>query len=116
MTIRVPILLALLIGFSTGPSPLSAHDGPPFPIVSDRVAGPYLISVWTDPDTTDDGSPGGQFWVMLRQADGNDAPPGTIAAERSLRSPSAPSIGRAASAPPRQRPRAAMSAASSRHS
>src|SRR4029453_4395549 len=27
-----------------------AHDGPPFPILSDRVAGPYLVSIWTDPD------------------------------------------------------------------
>ena len=47
---------------------LHAHDGPPFPIVSDQVAGPYLISVWTDPDTTDDGSAGGQFWVRLHVA------------------------------------------------
>lgn len=46
----------------------AAHDGPPFPIVSDEVAGPYLISVWTDPDTTDDGSAGGQFWVRLHVA------------------------------------------------
>lgn len=43
----------------------SAHDGPPFPIVSSESAGPYVVSVWTDPDTTDDGSPGGQFWVRL---------------------------------------------------
>ena len=43
---------------------LRAHDGPPFPVVSDREVGRYLVSVWTDPDTTDDGSPGGQFWVM----------------------------------------------------
>jgi hypothetical protein len=42
-----------------------AHDGPPFPILSDRIAGPYLVSIWTDPDTTDDGSAGGQFWVRL---------------------------------------------------
>ena len=45
-----------------------AHDGPPFPIVSDHVAGPYRISVWTDPDATDDGSPGGQFWVIVEAA------------------------------------------------
>jgi hypothetical protein len=45
---------------------VDAHAGPPFPIVSDRQAGPYVISVWTDPDTTDDGSAGGQFWVTLR--------------------------------------------------
>lgn len=52
-----------------------AHDGPPFPIVSDRAAGPYLVSVWTDPDTTDDGSAGGQFWVRLHVAAGRSAPP-----------------------------------------
>lgn len=44
---------------------LRAHSGPPFPIVTDAVRGPYTISVWTDPDTTDDGSPGGQFWVVI---------------------------------------------------
>jgi hypothetical protein len=53
---------------------LLAHDGPPFPIVSDRIAGPYLVSVWTDPDATDDGTAGGQFWVTLAPADGREAP------------------------------------------
>ncbi len=47
----------------------SAHDGPPFPIVSDRVAGAYRLSIWTDPDTTDDGSAGGQFWLVIEAAD-----------------------------------------------
>ena len=50
-----------------------AHDGPPYPIVSDQRTGPYVISVWTDPDTTDDGSAGGQFWVTF-EPDGSDAP------------------------------------------
>ena len=45
--------------------PVSAHDGPPYPIVSNQLFGAYRISVWTDPDTTDDGTAGGQFWVML---------------------------------------------------
>jgi hypothetical protein len=85
MTIRVRIALALLLASSTGPSPLRAHDGPPFPIVSDRVAGPYLISVWTDPDTTDDGTPGGQFWVMLRRADATDLPPAGTSAVVAIR-------------------------------
>jgi hypothetical protein len=44
---------------------LRAHSGPPFPIVTDAVRGPYTISLWTDPDATDDGSAGGQFWVVL---------------------------------------------------
>ncbi|HXE81636.1 MAG TPA: hypothetical protein VNK41_12845 [Vicinamibacterales bacterium] len=52
-----------------GPPPLSAHDGPPFPILSHRVAGGYTVDLWTDPDTTNDGSAGGQFWVMLEPVD-----------------------------------------------
>lgn len=51
-----------------------AHDGPPFPILSDHVAGPYLVSIWTDPDTTDDGSAKGQFWVSLRAENGRALP------------------------------------------
>ena len=54
------------------------HNGPPFPILSDHRTGPYVISIWTDPDTTDDGSPGGQFWVRLHTAvDGGAIPAGT---------------------------------------
>ncbi len=34
---------------------LSAHTGPPFPIVSNKIEGAYTVSVWTDPDSTDDG-------------------------------------------------------------
>lgn len=29
---------------------LRAHEGPPFPIIVDEEVGPYLVSVWTDPD------------------------------------------------------------------
>lgn len=29
---------------------IQAHEGPPFPIIVDAEAGPYLVSVWTDPD------------------------------------------------------------------
>jgi hypothetical protein len=75
MTARVSLLALLL---ATLPAIALAHDGPPFPIVSDRIAGPYRVSIWTDPDTTDDGSPGGQFWVRIHQAsDGEAAPAGT---------------------------------------
>jgi hypothetical protein len=59
-------LFAILLMGAT----LLAHSGPPFPIVSSRAAGAYEISVWTDPDTTDDGSAGGQFWVTLRPSSG----------------------------------------------
>ena len=49
-------------------SRLDAHSGPPFPIVTDRATGQYVVSIWTDPDTTDDGSAGGQFWVRIHPA------------------------------------------------
>ncbi len=54
---------------------LHAHSGPPFPIVSDRISGAYRISIWTDPDTTDDGRPAGQFWVTLDPASGRGTVP-----------------------------------------
>ena len=55
-----------------------SHSGPPYPIVTDRAAGPYRISVWTDPDATDDGTLGGQFWVIVDSADGiGSIPPAT---------------------------------------
>ena len=56
---------------------LGAHSGPPYPIVSDRIAGAYRISIWTDPDATDDGSAAGQFWVMMQPARPGAIPPGT---------------------------------------
>jgi hypothetical protein len=45
---------------------VNAHSGPPFPIVSDRVVGAYTVSIWTDPDATDDQSAAGKFWVTMR--------------------------------------------------
>lgn len=31
-------------------STAQAHEGPPFAIIIDEEVGPYLVSVWTDPD------------------------------------------------------------------
>jgi hypothetical protein len=74
---RAAVTLALtLVACSAG---VLGHSGPPYPIVSDQVAGPYRISIWTDPDTTDDGSPGGQFWIRIHLAGGGDLPPETRA-------------------------------------
>ena len=74
-------LAAVLVAVVLGATPVVvfAHSGPPFPLISDRVAGPYQISIWTDPDATDDGSAGGQFWVMIRLQDGSHLPPDTRA-------------------------------------
>jgi hypothetical protein len=46
-------------------SPAFAHSGPPFPIVSNETHGPYAISIWTDPDSTDNGMAAGQFWIII---------------------------------------------------
>jgi len=67
MSGRVAALAAVGLVAVCG-QPVGAHNGPPFPIVSDQRAGAYLVSIWTDPDATDDGSPGGQFWVQLQLA------------------------------------------------
>ena len=53
---------------SSWPAVLGAHSGPPFPIVSDRVVGAYSVSVWTDPDATDDQTAAGKFWVTVQPA------------------------------------------------
>ena len=37
----------------------------PFPIVTDQVAGAYKVTVWTDPDATDDQTVAGRFWVTV---------------------------------------------------
>src|SRR5450755_2501034 len=43
----------------------SAHNGPPFPIITDQRVGPCIISLWTHPDVGL-----GTFFVMV------EAPPG----------------------------------------
>jgi hypothetical protein len=50
---------------AAGPSPVAAHEGPPYAIFVDRAAGPYVLSLWADPDVGI-----GTFYVML------DAPVG----------------------------------------
>lgn len=66
MTIRHLLLRILAVGlFLAAAPPARAHQGPPFPILVDRPVGPYVASVWTDPDIGT-----GTFFVML------DAPKG----------------------------------------
>jgi hypothetical protein len=76
---RATRALWLCVLLSAHPQQVFAHSGPPFPALSDRAAGPYRLSLWTDPDTTDDGSAAGQFWVVIHLADGNQVPPDTHA-------------------------------------
>ena len=57
--------LFLLLG---GP-PAQAHQGPPFPVLVDQKAGPYIASVWTDPDIGT-----GTFFVVLEAPKGRRLP------------------------------------------
>jgi hypothetical protein len=43
----------------------SAHEGPPYPLFVDKKAGPYLLSVWADPDVGT-----GTFFIAAETAQG----------------------------------------------
>ena len=70
--------LAGAIGLAA-PVPSAAHSGPPYPVISQQMAGAYRVSVWTDPDATDDRSAGGQFWVVIEPGGTGTIPAGTRA-------------------------------------
>jgi hypothetical protein len=83
-------IAALTLAILTTTSGLRAHSGPPFPIVASGIAGAYDIAIWTDPDATDDPTPGGQFWIVLKTRDtAAEIPAGTrvVVAIRSLDRP-----------------------------
>ena len=61
--------LALLLWLA-GVLPALAHDGPPFPIISDKVVGPCKVSLWTHPDIGT-----GTFWVIVDPLPGQTLPP-----------------------------------------
>ena len=58
----LPLIAALTLAAAN----VEAHAGPPYPIVLGQIVGAYDVSIWTDPDATDDGSAAGQFWVIVR--------------------------------------------------
>jgi hypothetical protein len=49
--------------------PALAHQGPPFPILDNQRTGPYVASVWTDPDVGT-----GTFFVILEPPEGRRLP------------------------------------------
>ena len=63
---RLPLLAFLVLSL---PWPAGAHQGPPFPILVDRRVGPYIASVWTDPDIGT-----GTFFVVLEAPKGRSLP------------------------------------------
>jgi hypothetical protein len=49
--------------------PALAHQGPPFPILDNQRTGPYVVSIWTDPDVGT-----GTFFVILEPPEGKRLP------------------------------------------
>jgi hypothetical protein len=47
----------------------SAHEGPPYPIIVDKMIGPCLVSVWADPDVGI-----GTFFITLEPPAGGTLP------------------------------------------
>ncbi len=64
-----------IVLLAAGARPALAHSGPPYPIVQTQTFGPYQVSVWTDPDTTDDRTPAGRFWITVKPARADAALP-----------------------------------------
>jgi hypothetical protein len=63
------VTAALLLALA---SPAPAHEGPPYPILVDETVGPYVLSVWADPDVGV-----GTFHVLLDPPAGAALPGGT---------------------------------------
>jgi hypothetical protein len=62
------VSMAMLLMIAS--SPLGAHNGPPFPIISDKRVGPVVVSLWTHPDVGT-----GLFYVIVDPPPGGAIPP-----------------------------------------
>lgn len=67
--VRPLAVLALLLGGLLPARPVLAHYGPPFPVLVDKRVGPYIASVWTDPNIGT-----GTFFVILGAPKGHRLP------------------------------------------
>jgi hypothetical protein len=64
--VSVGLLVALLL---VSPTPASAHNGPPFPIIENKRVGPCIVALWTHPDVGT-----GAFYVFVDPAPGARLP------------------------------------------
>jgi hypothetical protein len=65
---RLTVLVFVLCGLPPA-RPALAHYGPPFPVLVDQRVGPYVASVWTDPNIGT-----GLFFVVLDAPKGHRLP------------------------------------------
>jgi hypothetical protein len=63
------IAIALSLVFALCAHPAFAHNGPPFPIISDQAVGPVVLSLWTHPDIGT-----GTFFVLINPQPGKEIP------------------------------------------
>jgi hypothetical protein len=64
------LVIGLVIGsLLTAARQASAHEGPPYPILVDKMIGPCLVSVWADPDVGI-----GTFFIILEPPRGGTLP------------------------------------------
>jgi hypothetical protein len=80
-------LLAGWLSMACAPN-AAAHNGPPFPIITDQRVGPYVISLWTHPDLGT-----GTFFIMI-----DPLPGGTVAKDLKVQIGVQPASGRLAEA------------------
>jgi hypothetical protein len=64
---RIAIALCLVLALCAQPA--FAHNGPPFPIISDQTVGPVVLSLWTHPDVGT-----GTFFVLINPQPGKELP------------------------------------------
>jgi hypothetical protein len=79
MTIRAGRAATLAFATLLVAPPSGAHSGPPYPVISKQTGGAYQVSLWTDPDATDDRTAGGQFWVVIEPGGASPIPSATRA-------------------------------------
>jgi len=61
-------ILATLLAVLIAPS-AAAHNGPPFPIITDQRVGPCMVSLWAHPDIGT-----GAFYIMVDSVPGGSIP------------------------------------------
>lgn len=74
LALRCLVAVVVAVALGVVAVPLAAHEGPPFPVVVDEEMGPYLVSVWTDPDI----GLGTVFVVLEPPERGAELPPARV--------------------------------------
>jgi hypothetical protein len=64
--VSVGLLIVLLLVW---PTPVGAHNGPPFPIIENKKVGPCIVALWTHPDVGT-----GAFYVFVDPGPGGTIP------------------------------------------